>query len=407
MHCRNCSSEISEQAIACPKCGVPPSKGNKFCYQCGYETNPQAIICVNCGVSLQPKSFNVSNFFQTTESTKQPSLWAAILILIGFFLPWIDFSVVKFSAWELRDIVRYIQLFEDEKYKPSFLVNLMYLLPIISILIIATFFSQNIFLQKKLRTWKILAGVYPLLFLIMIMTNNGSFVLAYGFYLTLICGLYLLYDGIFLNNKKFLPFVDSQILDNATQKEEPRYIPNFIPTTPSQSFPETSSNPALKYIIGSVILILVITIIYLFATRTTPTPNTSQIQSAESVNNQSIASSTAPEINPTTRRHDEPVTVTVDTTTNAENVVEENVATDRIPTDNNYPEYTIITDKSYLFERADLATKKEQFLTQGDVIKLIRTDGPFAYVIWQNNQTALVSNNWVLLKTLKEGKSSE
>lgn len=407
MHCRNCSFEVSEQAIACPKCGVPPSKGNKFCHQCGSETNPQAIICVNCGVSLQHKSFNLGNFLKNTDTTKQSSLWAAILILICFFLPWIDFSVVKFSAWELRDIVRYIQLFEDENYKPSFLVNLMYLLPIISILIIATFFSQNIFLQKKLRTWKILAGVYPLLFLIMIMTNKGGFVLTYGFYLTLICGLYLLYDGIFLTNKKSAPFVASQIFNNPTQNEEPKIISNLNPTTSNQSFPETSSNPALKYIIGSIILILVITIIYLFATRTTPTANTSQTQPAESVTNQSIASSAAREINETTQRHDEPVTMTTDTTTNAEKGIEEDVTSDRIPTSNNYPEYTIITDKSYLFDRADLTTKKEEFLTQGDVIKLIRTDGPFAYVIWQNSHTALVSNNWVLLKTLKEGKSSE
>ena len=50
MYCTNCSNEVSEKAIACPKCGVPPLVERKFCYNCGGEHDPQQVTCVKCGV---------------------------------------------------------------------------------------------------------------------------------------------------------------------------------------------------------------------------------------------------------------------------------------------------------------------------------------------------------------------
>ena len=52
MYCRNCGQSISEQAVMCVSCGVPPRNGDKFCQHCGSETDPAAEICVNCGVRL-------------------------------------------------------------------------------------------------------------------------------------------------------------------------------------------------------------------------------------------------------------------------------------------------------------------------------------------------------------------
>ena len=52
MHCRNCSSEVIEQAIMCVTCGTPPKSGSKFCQNCGKATESEAIACVNCGVKL-------------------------------------------------------------------------------------------------------------------------------------------------------------------------------------------------------------------------------------------------------------------------------------------------------------------------------------------------------------------
>jgi hypothetical protein len=53
MYCRNCGNEVSEKAIMCVACGVPPRSGNKYCYNCKAETSPEATICMKCGVSLK------------------------------------------------------------------------------------------------------------------------------------------------------------------------------------------------------------------------------------------------------------------------------------------------------------------------------------------------------------------
>jgi TM2 domain-containing membrane protein YozV/RNA polymerase subunit RPABC4/transcription elongation factor Spt4 len=52
MFCRNCGQEVSENAVACPKCGVPPRSQRKFCNQCGSATQPEQVMCVKCGVAL-------------------------------------------------------------------------------------------------------------------------------------------------------------------------------------------------------------------------------------------------------------------------------------------------------------------------------------------------------------------
>ena len=53
-HCRNCAREVSENAIACPGCGLAPTAGEKFCWQCGQPTQPGQIVCVKCGRSPFP-----------------------------------------------------------------------------------------------------------------------------------------------------------------------------------------------------------------------------------------------------------------------------------------------------------------------------------------------------------------
>ena len=52
MHCRNCGSEVAEQAIMCVKCGTPPKSGTHFCQNCGEGTAQEAVVCVKCGVQL-------------------------------------------------------------------------------------------------------------------------------------------------------------------------------------------------------------------------------------------------------------------------------------------------------------------------------------------------------------------
>ncbi len=56
MYCRNCGSEMSNEAAVCVKCGVPAGKGKGFCPVCGAETNPEAAVCIKCGASLEVKA---------------------------------------------------------------------------------------------------------------------------------------------------------------------------------------------------------------------------------------------------------------------------------------------------------------------------------------------------------------
>lgn len=59
MYCRNCGSEMSNEAVVCVKCGVPVGKGSGFCPVCGEETHPDAVVCVKCGASLATEQQNV------------------------------------------------------------------------------------------------------------------------------------------------------------------------------------------------------------------------------------------------------------------------------------------------------------------------------------------------------------
>ena len=52
MFCRNCATDLSENAYACTKCGQRPLDGNKFCSKCGKETQEKAVVCVTCGAAL-------------------------------------------------------------------------------------------------------------------------------------------------------------------------------------------------------------------------------------------------------------------------------------------------------------------------------------------------------------------
>lgn len=200
MFCRNCAYELSPKAIACPQCGIPPLKGNEYCNNCGSSTHPEAIICVKCGIGLK-KSLFQNNSSVMNEAIKQPVFWASIVLIIAFFLPWLDILIIKISGWEMKDLVR-LEKLTDETFETSSLVYLIYLLPILGALICSSFFTENEFIQRKLKTFKILAGLYPFLFLLMLLGNRGFKIidfLAYGFIITLIAAAYLLYDGIIMS----------------------------------------------------------------------------------------------------------------------------------------------------------------------------------------------------------------
>lgn len=84
MFCRNCGSEMHEEAVVCVKCGVPKGSGNKFCDKCGAESHPEAVVCINCGCSFGNASAN-----NTQQPNAQPTLnqkSKLIAGLLGIFL---------------------------------------------------------------------------------------------------------------------------------------------------------------------------------------------------------------------------------------------------------------------------------------------------------------------------------
>ena len=74
-YCRTCGNQVSEKAIACMKCGVPPKNGKSYCYHCGGEVRPEAIVCIKCGMTLQA--------LQTRQVNSNP-IW--ISVLWGYFV---------------------------------------------------------------------------------------------------------------------------------------------------------------------------------------------------------------------------------------------------------------------------------------------------------------------------------
>lgn len=52
MFCKNCGSQIADNAAVCVKCGVATGMGNSYCPNCGHPTLPGAVACTQCGVFL-------------------------------------------------------------------------------------------------------------------------------------------------------------------------------------------------------------------------------------------------------------------------------------------------------------------------------------------------------------------
>ncbi|MBR3807206.1 MAG: NINE protein [Lachnospiraceae bacterium] len=116
MFCKNCGSEMNENAVACMNCGFAKGTGEKFCANCGKEINAGAVICTTCGASVKTVA--------SAQNGEQKSKLVAVLLAfflggIGihdFYLGYTKYGVIKIvltvctgiggSIWALIDFIR-------------------------------------------------------------------------------------------------------------------------------------------------------------------------------------------------------------------------------------------------------------------------------------------------------------
>lgn len=83
MYCRNCGSEMADNAVVCVKCGVAKGGASNFCPNCASATNPEAVVCVNCGVALKKGSAGGATGVKSEKTKVVAGLLAIFLGHLG------------------------------------------------------------------------------------------------------------------------------------------------------------------------------------------------------------------------------------------------------------------------------------------------------------------------------------
>ena len=168
-YCKNCGAKVLKDAYACLSCGLPPSKGKNYCPCCGATTHADAVVCIKCGIKLNSFSFITrtsglhTGNINTANLGNKAGLVGAIMVFIGFFMPWLDISYFSISGYSavfsgignqlgegrflllilpLSAIIFLYQLFLGKSEKG--LMNLLKILPVIFIVISAIILYSKI-----------------------------------------------------------------------------------------------------------------------------------------------------------------------------------------------------------------------------------------------------------------------
>lgn len=151
MYCRNCGNEVSDKAVACPKCGVNPKTEKAFCSSCGVATNDNQVACTQCGVSLAGTGFNFDTAalqkVDVQAFVRKKSLLFGSIALLGCFLPWI-----KINAFIMVQSLSFFQLSKVVDVVPSsILVSfILYLFPLCLLGFVLSEFVPQIAKYKNL-----------------------------------------------------------------------------------------------------------------------------------------------------------------------------------------------------------------------------------------------------------------
>jgi len=124
MYCKNCGKEVSDDAVVCINCGVPPKNGKNFCNNCGAVISPDDKICVNCGsrvasiiyagfwrrlaalivdnIVLMPVVLILYFTSPSPDIFQDSGVLSSLLIyeLISILVPWLYFALMESSSYQ-------------------------------------------------------------------------------------------------------------------------------------------------------------------------------------------------------------------------------------------------------------------------------------------------------------------
>lgn len=96
MYCKNCGTELNNNAAVCLTCGCAVGTGTNHCSNCGAATAPNAVVCTSCGVAL-----NVNNAPAGGSSAKSKTTAGLLAIFLGtlgihnFYLGYTQKAVIQ------------------------------------------------------------------------------------------------------------------------------------------------------------------------------------------------------------------------------------------------------------------------------------------------------------------------
>lgn len=156
MYCRNCSNQVNDKAVGCPKCGMDPHKAKNYCPACGHATAEAQVMCTSCGGALASKAFTLDTSalqgFDASAFIANKANITALVALLGCFLPWITvklFASQSINLFKLSSVA--------DVYPGHILVSaLLYLFPLALIGFLAADFVPAITKHKK---WFLIASL--------------------------------------------------------------------------------------------------------------------------------------------------------------------------------------------------------------------------------------------------------
>lgn len=148
---------------------------------------------------------------------KKTTLFSIILV-VAFFLPWVDFSFITFSGYELPKAIHQLSTIGGGGSSLIFLVYLVYLIPIFSILNIASDFKLISFSQS-FKKFDFYLAVLLCIYIIYTAIERGTDIISFlgiGFFVTSIISIL----GLFVMNDKVIFEMPKQLKNNSNDKTD-------------------------------------------------------------------------------------------------------------------------------------------------------------------------------------------